>query len=146
MGERYLELHSELRDRYILFHLADGSVRDSRVINWRRVEWEQVVKIVAHVRAHDHVVDCSGPGFKFFLNYKTVQVCRVGDQTRQKLFWEIGWTDGERAFLQRIDYKTGTAEKHIEALSSIPGHIHPRVQGMVAGNRKGTRTQAELNY
>ena len=148
MAERYLELHSEFRDRYILFHLADGSVRDSRLINWRRVEWEKVIKLEARLRGHAHIVDCSGPGFQFFLNFKTVQIGKGPDlATIRRLFWEIGWTNGDSCFMHRINFKTGLLEHRYRIrLTQIPGHIHPRVQGMVAGNVPGTKTQEVLGY
>jgi len=143
MSERYLELHSEFRDRYILFHMADGTTLDSRLINWRRVDWPCVVKLDARLRGRTTVVDCNHLGFKFFLNFK---VNRIEGPT-SFVHWVIGWTDGEIAHLTAINFKTGkVAATYTQPLSHMEGHIHPRCQGTVAGDKPGAHTETMLGY
>lgn len=138
-----MELHSEFRDRWITFHLADGTVRDSREINWRRVEWERVVKLEVNIRGHRHTVTAAHPGFAFFLNFK---VCRVEGSTR-RTWWVVGWADGRLAHLRAIDFKTGEeAARYTQPIETLAAHIHPRVQHLRAAQVRGTRTPEELGY
>lgn len=146
--ERYLELHSEFRNRFLLFHMADGSRRDSRQVNWRRVEWPQVVSLEARIRNCKHVVHCRHVTFQFFMFHQSAQwdADRFGNP-RKRRFWNIGWTDGEYAYMKEIDFKTGMLHREYkQPLLELASHIHPKVQGTVAGNRPGTRTEADLGY
>ena len=133
MSDRYLELASEFRDRFVLFYLASGDVKDSRLVNWRRVDWRNVVRIEARLRGHSHVVESSAANFRFFLNFK---ICRIFKdelgESRQRIFWVIGWTDGALAYLKSVDFETGLlAWTQVQSLHELTGHIHPDVQGRV---------------
>lgn len=131
--DKYLHLDAEYRRRWQEFYLADGTVKDSRQINWRRVEWEKVVKIVTHIEGQHHAVDARESNFLFFLCFRW-----AGSTPRYKLgkcvgrdpirIWTVGWSDGARAFLADLDFKTGTMlKKYISPLKDHFDHIHPRV-------------------
>ena len=135
---KYLHLDSEYRNRWIEFHLANGTVEDSRSKNWRQVAWDQVVRIVCHMVGKVHQVDCKGPGFRAFLNFRwggrEATFDKKGKYTghREIKIWTIGWTDGRYCFLKDIDFYTGKYVKgYIAPLSQFMGHIHPLVRKKV---------------
>ncbi len=136
----YLHLDSEYRNRYIEFHLADGSIEDSRLKNWRQVAWDQVICVVIHMVGKVHRVNCKGPGFRTFLNFRwggrEATFDKKGKYTGHKeiKIWTIGWTDGQLCFLKDIDFYTGKYVKgYIASLSQFMGHIHPDVRDKVLG-------------
>ena len=132
-----LHLDSEYRNRWVEFHLADGTIEDSRLKNWRHVAWGQVVRIVARLRNHTHTVECTDPRFLTFMNFRWggSEVIYDGDRKigrRPIRAWTIGWTDGVDCFLRDIDFRTGQVIKdYVAPLSQFAGHVHPDVKGMV---------------
>lgn len=124
-----LALDSEYRDRYQLYHLADGKVADSRLINWRQVEWEKVVKVETFIRGNRYVVLCSDPRFEFFMVFRWFGQEFIDGQKRQVNIWTQGWSDGSMCFLMDIDFKAGMLIKNYrEPLAKFEAHIHPRVK------------------
>ena len=100
------------------------------------------------IRAATYKVDCRHVSFQFFLFFQAAQwdFDQYGNRRKRRL-WNIGWTDGEYAYLKEVDFKTGQlVREYKQPLGEIATHIHPRVQGTVAGTRPGTRTEAELGY
>ena len=137
---KYLHLDSEYRNRWVEFHLANGTVEDSRSKNWRQVAWDQVVRIVCCMVGKVHQVDCKGPGFRAFLNFRWGGREATFDKKgkyvghREIKIWTIGWTDGRYCFLKDIDFYTGKYVKgYIAPLSQFMGHIHPAVRRRVLG-------------
>lgn len=135
---REFHLDSEYRNRWIEFHLADGTVEDSRLKNWRQVAWNQVICLSAHLLDQVHQVDCKHPGFKAFMNFRWggQDVVHGADDKflgyKKINIWTIGWTDGELCFLEDIDFYTGLSIKdYTESLSRFKGHIHPLVRGIL---------------
>ena len=132
---KYLHLDSEYRNRYIEFHLADGTIEDSRLKNWRQVAWNQVICLSAHLLDQVYQVDCKHPSFKTFMNFRwggqEAMRDRKGKCIGQKKIgiWTIGWTDGYTCFLKDIDFYTGQLIKNYTApLFQFRGHIHPLIQ------------------
>ena len=134
---RYLALDSEYRRRWELFYLADGIVKDSRLINWRQVEWEKVVKIEVYIRDQKHTVTCEDPRFLFFLNFRTrshLNTPQPDGTYKSEVFdtWVVGWTDGTTCYLKEIDFVLGRlVREYKRPLQDIPSNIHPRVQRLV---------------
>ncbi len=135
-----LHLDSEYRDRWIEFHFADGTIEDSRLKNWRQVAWEQVIFIVAHLLGHSYSVDCKGPGFKTFMNFRWGGKEATHDTSGKYIghkaikIWTIGWTDGIDCFLKDIDFYTGKLIKNYRtSLSQFKAHLHPDVVARVLG-------------
>lgn len=134
-----LHLDSEYRNRWEEFHLADGAIKDSRLINWREVAWDQVVKITAHLRDNIHEVDNSGSGFLAFMNFRWAGMEAQYDKNRKYIghkkinSWVIGWTDGITCFQKNIDFKTGKLIEECKTpLQQFVGHIHPAVKHLFA--------------
>ena len=132
-----LHLDSEYRDRWIEFHLADGTIEDSRLKNWRYVAWGQVVRLVAHLRNHSHTIECTDPRFFTFMNFRWggSEAIYDGDNfvgRRPIKIWTIGWTDGETCFLKDISFYTGQLIKdYTSPLSQFMNHIHPDIKNVV---------------
>ena len=130
-----LHLDSEYRNRHIEFHLANGTIEDSRLKNWRHVAWDQVVYLSAYLCGQKHTVDCRGPGFKAFMNFRwggqEATFDSNGKYSGHKpiKIWTIGWTDGRNCFLKDIDFYTGKFTKgYITPIFRFRGHIHPAVK------------------
>lgn len=135
---KVLHLDSEYRRRYQEYHLADGTVKDSREINWRQVDWEKVVKIITYMNGNKHVSKCNDPYFKFFMCFRWGG--REAQYNAKKEYightkinlWTTGWTDGKTCFLMDIDFYTGKCVKEYKApLKMFKSHIHPRVKSLV---------------
>lgn len=123
-----LHLDSEYRDRWVEFHLADGTVEDSRLKNWRQVAWGQVICLSVHMLNHVHTVDCTGVGFKTFMNFRWGGM----DKGRQIKIWTIGWTNGETCFLKDVCFYTGQLIKeYTSTLLQFKVHLHPDVEARV---------------
>jgi hypothetical protein len=129
-------LDSEYRGRHEEFFLEDGSVEDSRVKNWRDVEWDKVVRILVHVkdgRAHEFLSK-NKPGFKGFMNFRWGGA--IAQYNEEKEFigmkdvkvWTVGWTDGEKHYLKDIDFHSGDIIKEYEApFEEFKNHVHPLI-------------------
>lgn len=135
---KYMHLDSEYRDRWVEFHLVDGSVEDSRLKNWRQVAWEQVIRIEIHMIGKVHQVDCKALGFRAFMNFRWGGREATFDKKgkyaghREIRIWTIGWTDGRSCFLKDIDFYTGNFIKgYIAPLSQFACHLHPAIKDKV---------------
>jgi hypothetical protein len=134
-----MALDNEYRDRWEEYHLVDGTFRDSRKTYWRDVEWEKVVRLVAHLRGNVFEVTAEGkPGFITMIRFRSI--ARVGGQDHFAKYsghaktetWELGWTDGQKCYLKAIDFKRGALiREHTEPLKNHMAHIHPRVKRML---------------
>lgn len=126
--QKQLHLDSIYRNRWQEYHLADGRVMDSRVINWRHVEWEKVVKISVHVVGKKYHVDCQHSNFLFFMCFRWGGSEKANGVRKEIYLWTIGWSDGWKCFLVDIDFKTGDFKKRYTApLAVFQSHIHPRI-------------------
>lgn len=130
-----LFLDNIYNNKFIEFHMADGTIYNSRDINWRHVMWDQVVKLVVSIRGYETVVSMDNKtDFKTFLNFRTVS--RINKPDRDGAFgvtedvhkWTIGWTDGKKCFLDEISFHTGQViRRYYKELDNFAlGHIHPR--------------------
>jgi hypothetical protein len=135
---KYLHLDSEYRDRWEEFYLSDGRVEDSRLKNWREVEWEKVKKIAVHLRDKTHIFTDQQPGFKFFMNFRCGgREARHDEKGKFMGFkpintWVVGWTDGKACFLTEMDFKGGHVIKRFTMpLGELQNHIHPRLKEKV---------------
>ena len=145
---RYLALDSEYdkTPAWEMYHLSDGTVKDSRLVNWRRVEWEKVVRIEVFIKNMKHVFDCKDkPSFLFFMRFRKLRsttTTRYDGKGRKRIYknpWVIGWSDGQRCYLTEIDFDTGNVIKRFTCnLQEYPSMVHPRVQGAVP-HLKGMR-------
>jgi len=134
LSTQKLSLDSEYHLRWIEFHMSDGTVLDSRHINWRHVKWEQVVKLVVSIRDHRHSLDrmhCIG--FKCFLNFRKQshlnKPARDGGYGGAQIVktWCIGWTDGKWAYITDVSFHTGNiVREYRKPLDNVLGFIHPR--------------------
>jgi len=136
-----LHLDSEYRDRWEEFYLANGTVEDSRLKNWREVDWRNVIQISVHILNNVHTVNCKGPGFKTFMNFRWGGMEARYDRSGKYIghrpinIWTIGWTNGEDCFLKDIDFYTGQCIKEYAApLSQFKEHLHPLVKNRVLDN------------
>ena len=135
----HLALDTEYHLRWVEFHMADGTVLDSRHINWRHVMWDRVVKLVVSIRDHRTEVHCMHPGFKCFLNFRKVSLVRRMREDgkgyhdpEEFLVWTIGWTDGQVCHLVDVSIHTGfVVKKYVKKLDDILGHVHPRCRELV---------------
>ena len=134
-----LHLDSEYRRRWELFELEDGTIEDSRLKNWREVEWGKVIKIIVHIQHQIHVIDRQNKAnFQGFLNFRTFGKEPRYNEKREYIEhktiqeWVIGWTDGINSFLKAIDFYTGNLVNEFTVpLEQVKGHIHPRIKDAV---------------
>jgi len=141
---RPLHLDRIYRNHRILFILNDGTIEDSRLKNWREVEWERVQKIVVSIKGTDHVVEPHPRNHKFFLCFRQVIDGPMTDDAGKAVYdrsegqrqlirkkrhlWTVGVTDGLICFLVDIDFHSGRkVNQYIRPLKDIRGHIHPRI-------------------
>lgn len=136
-----LHLDSVYRNRWEEFYLANGTVEDSRIKNWRQVAWDQVVRIVVHIKSHVYEIDCKALGFRAFMNFRWGGYgSLVTDQgkvlpRRDIDIWTVGWTDGKYCFLRDIDVHTGEHIKnYVAPLSQFIIHLHPAVRERILGD------------
>lgn len=133
---KYLHLDSEYRRRWQEYHTADGKTFDSRLINWRQVEWEKVIRIDTYMENQKHSVSCTDPRFRFFMCFRwggqePVYKHGVYQKHRKIKIWTIGWADDSKAHLKDICFYTGAHIKDYTApLAEFKMHIHPRIKLM----------------
>jgi hypothetical protein len=124
-----LALDSEYRDRYQLYYLSNGTISDSRLINWRQLEWEKVVKVETYIRDKKWIVDCSDPRFEFFIIFRWFGREFIDGKPRTINYWTQGWSDSVKCYLMDIDFKTGNLlQTYIDPISKHNSHVHPRVK------------------
>lgn len=127
-------LDGEYRRRWQEYHLFDGTVFDSRKINWRDIKWEKVRKIVTNVNKRIHVMVTDDSAFKCYMCFRWAGREAIYDNDGKFLHqkpinvWTHGWTDGENCFLVDIDFFTGDEiKKYTAPLNEFKAHIHPRI-------------------
>ena len=131
-----LHLDSEYRRRWQEYHTADGKVFDSRIVNWRNVEWEKVIQIDTYMNSHKHSVNCNDPRFRFFMCFRwggqePIYKYGIYEKHRKVKIWTIGWTDGVKCHLKDICFYTGKFIKdYVAPLEEFKMHIHPRIKQM----------------
>jgi len=129
-----LHLDSEYRRRWQEYHTADGKVFDSRIVNWRNVEWEKVIQIDTYMNSHKHSVNCNDPRFRFFMCFRwggqePIYKHGIYEKHRKVKIWTIGWTDGIECYLKDICFYTGKFIKdYVAPLQEFKMHIHPRIK------------------
>ena len=132
-----LHLDSIYRNRWEEFGLADGTVEDSRIKNWREVAWDQVIWITVFMNGHVHTINYQTSGFRAFMNFRwggsEIVFDKSGNGIRKPIdIWTIGWTDGQKCYLKDIDFQTGKMIKTYTApLSQFKAHIHPVVKSRI---------------
>ena len=127
---RQLHLDNIYRDRWQEYLLADGRVYDSRRVYWRCVPWEQLVAVKTTIRDKVYLTHCKHPGHRFFVVYRWGGHHWVGGERRQIREWAVGWSDGARAYMTDIDFKSGAVvRRYVVPVDEIREHIHPRVGG-----------------
>lgn len=126
-------LDSDYRARWEEYHLADGTVKDSRYTYWRDVQWERVIKLVVNIRNNRFEVAMQ-PNHKAFIRYRTQGRLPHWDSggeydgRRVEDCWVFGWTDGEKCFMREVNFKTGKLEREfVEPLAKNKNHLHPRI-------------------
>lgn len=121
-------LDSEYRARWEEYHMADGTVKDSRYTYWRDVAWERVVKLVVNVRGN-RFEETMQPGHKAFIRYRTQTRDPLrGKRSRIDNHWVLGWTDGKQCFMREVNFKTGELTRaFVEPLAKNKSHLHPRI-------------------
>ena len=133
--ERHLD--NEYRNHYQRFYTASGKWWDSRVTNWREIDWENVIKIEVYIKGNRHVFRITDlPKVLGFLNFRWGGVHKVYD--RANLKWEAlpirVWTVGyilpkNRCLLTDIDFHTGkiVKEGYKGKVKTFKAHVHPRL-------------------
>lgn len=141
---RRLHLDSEYKNHKILFLLNDGRIEDSRLKNWREIEWEKVQRLIVSIKGVDHIIEPHPRGHQFFLCFRQVidapltdTIGRVvvdrseGQRKAMRIkhhLWTVGVTDGKTCFLVDIDFHTGRkVNEYVRPLASLLSHIHPRI-------------------
>ena len=121
------------RKRWQEYHLANGQVMDSRQINWRNVEWDQVIQIVTYLDGKKYLTHCRNPGFKFFVVYRNGGHVMVAPKQAKKIHeWAVGWSDGVNCFMTEFDFKTGELlRQQVIPVEKIKTLIHPKVRGRI---------------
>lgn len=125
-------LHTDdiYRERYQEYALADGRLFDSRRVNWRLVEWEQVVAVTTHIRGKTYLTHGRHPDFRFFVVYRWAGQERQDGRMRPIRQWAVGWSDGDNCFMTDIDFKTGAVvRRYVVPVADVREHIHPRIGG-----------------
>lgn len=136
-GPQKLSTDDKYKHRWIEWYFWDGSMLDSRNVNWRHIHWEKIVRMKMRIREHEWEVDNKDPRFRYFLCFRkeiTGPVYRHGVFTgrNKDQRWVMGWSDGETAHLRDFCFQTGELVREYEhPMSRIPGQIHPRVGGNV---------------
>jgi len=129
-------LDSEYRRRWEEYHLADGKVLNSYNINWRQVEWEKVIKLVASIEVQRYEITLAEKtNFKFFMRFRwggqEAQFDKQGHFSGYKPIniWTVGWSDGINCYLRDINFYDGKFIKEYQApLTNFKQHIHPRIK------------------
>lgn len=126
-------LDSEYRKRYQEFHLVDGTIEDSRQINWRDVKWDEVTKIVTFMNKKIHVMETESEDFKCFMCFRWAGREAIYEEQkfiRHQLIniWTVGWTDGKNHYLTDIDFYSGNVvKKYTTPLKEFRAHVHPTI-------------------
>lgn len=132
--KKYKHLDSEYKGRWEEYHFQDGTILDSREINWRDVKnWKNLKELHAVVRGHRYVVTNQHENFKYFVRYRIQRIDKLYNKqdnksiTKKIQIWCIGWCDGEKAHVTHIDFKTAEKLKEEVVDFKKSTHIHPEI-------------------
>lgn len=128
-----------LNNRWVAYHMADGSVKNSHDIYWRALIWEDVVKLSMCIRGF-HYEMLPGPGHRGFITYRNQEwrFKKTGEESltgkpegfwywRQS--WLIGYLDSTHAHMTEVDFHTGKViARPVEPIKVIESHVHPRLK------------------
>lgn len=132
-----LHLDNEYRKRYEQYIMLDGTIYDSREINWRDIpDWNNVERIKIYNRDKvweiNHLLE---PNFKGYVRLRNggqlAQFNAQGQPMQPKIIqeWCFGWTDGIKVYLKVIDFKTGEElPPEIRDYDGTINHIHPSLK------------------
>ena len=128
-----LPLDSEYRRRWMEFAHADGTVDDSRKVNWKQIRWNDLIELRVFMNGQTHKVTAIDNNFKFFITFRCggrTDTYKDGKYAGSNPIneWVIGWSDGENVFLKYIDFYTGNLLKEtVESLKNHKIHLHPTI-------------------
>jgi hypothetical protein len=130
---------------YWVAHLGDGVQVNSQHCNWGNVPLHEIVMLELHMRGHKHrLVRRELPGFVEFVFFQTGK-SGLGSKTKC-LSRSIGWHNGEREYVIRVDERTGRqirdandqpldyAGVMYSHTESPPRHLHATKSKMILGN------------
>lgn len=116
----------------MLYVMDDGTIHDSRLINWRDIPWSRVIEIEVRILGKGYRFGAEHPGFRGFMNFrwggKQATYDDAGRYTghRDIHLWTVGWTDGTTCQLTDLDFFTGDQVRtYAMPLAELRGHIHP---------------------
>lgn len=125
-------LDSEFKAHWEEFTLDDGQVVNSRLVNWRDVEWDRVVKILVKIKGNIHEFTSDQEGFVGFMNFRWGGQEWIDGVRRKIHIWTVGWTDGDTCYLTDIDFKTGQFVKNYTmSVKELHRHVHPLIKERV---------------
>ena len=125
-------------NRYVLFHLMDGTIITSEQINWQSVNVHRIKMLELVIRNKRYrIVKAELPsGFVEFIHFRTkgmtfILNTKTGMSEPQELnSWSIGWSDGVNEYLMEIDLSTGdmigSYTLPIERGREVESHYHPQ--------------------
>ena len=128
-------LDNEYRKRWEEYHFNDGTILNSRDINWRDVKgWKDLKEIHAHLKGKHYQVNKDHENFKHFMRFRDGGVEKPYNKETRKFEykiihrWCIGWTDGDKVYMEVIDFFTGNKIKdEVREYSACLTHTHPEV-------------------
>ena len=132
VGQFQYHLDDIYNNRWQEYHLFDGTVKDSRMIHWRQVQWEDVVKIVACIRTFRHEFH-PGNDHRGFITYRSSGMEFVGQGEARiaqgMRSWFIGHLSESHAHVTEINFQTGRVKgKEVIPIKDVESHIHPRLK------------------
>ena len=132
---KYKHLDSEYRRRYEEYVMEDGTVLDSRDVNWRNVKgWNNLKEINMSVNKNNYSVNKNHLNFKHFMRFRNGGILKTWNEKKQQFDsniiheWCIGWTDGVKVYMDVVDFFTGKRiGKDVRNYNDCLKHIHPEV-------------------
>ena len=132
---KQLHLDSEYRKRHEEYVMEDGTIFDSREINWRDVTgWNNLKEIKFRMVGREYNIDKDHPKFKHFVRFRNGGLRKEWNKENQNFDcnviheWCLGWTDGEKVFMDVIDFFTGNKiGEDVRDYSNCLTHMHPEV-------------------
>ena len=130
-----LTLDSEYRRRWQEFHMKNGEIFDSRVINWRDIEWNDIRYLVTKIEGKEYKISIDDkPDFLCLMCFrwggKEASYKENGDFDKHIPIhiWTFGWTDGKKHYLTDVDFFTGDFIKnYVVPFTEFKNHVHPNI-------------------
>lgn len=131
-----LHLDSEYRRRWEEYVMKDGTIFNSKDINWRDVKnWNNLKEIKAHLKGNNYVITSDKPNFKHFVRLRNGGIVKTWNEIKQQFDsnviheWCLGWTDGEKVYFDVIDFFTGNkVNEEVRLYTDCLNHMHPEVK------------------